>query len=546
MKSKYPLSDLEAGRTAYAERRWREACERLVLADRARPLTAEDLERLAWSYGLLGQNDLLLVTLERLHNLQLDAGDLRAAASAAFWIGFRLLFLGEVGRATGWLATSQRVLERLGEDCVERGYLLLPQGLGRLSQRDAAGACEVARQAAEVGERFGDPNLTSLSRAIEGQARIELGQREVGLALLDEAMLPASTGRLRPVATGIVYCAVIGCCQRVYAIDRAREWSAALAAWCNAQPELVEFNATCRAHRAEILLVQGAWQTAMEEIRRAARHDTSPREAASVCYQRGELLRLRGDFEAAEEAYREASKHGREPQPGLALLRLAQGKHETAAAAISHVVSATRDPLARARYLPAAVEIRLAVSDHDGAAAAARDLAEIAASARSEIVDAMAAHAGGAVHLAGGAAREALQPLRAAFATWQRVGAPYIAARIRVVIAAALEALGDQDGAELERDAARTVFEELGAGPDLARLAAPSADQAPSELRFGLTARELEVLRLIASGRTNAAIARELFLSVKTVDRHVSNIFDKLDVPTRAAATAFAYEHKMI
>jgi DNA-binding NarL/FixJ family response regulator len=546
MKAKAPLSDLEAGRTAYAERRWREACERLVQADRAHPLAAEDLEQLAWSYGLLGRNELLLATLERLHNLQLEAGDLRGAARAAFWLGFRLLFLGEVGRATGWIATSQRALERLGEDCVERGYLLLPQGLGRLSQKDAAGACDTARQAAEIGERFGDPNLTSLSRSIEGQAQIELGQREAGLALLDEAMLPASTGRLGPVATGIVYCAVIGCCQRVYAIDRAREWSAALAAWCNAQPELVEFNGTCRAHRAEILLVQGAWQTAMEEIRRATRPDTLPRDVASVCYQRGELLRLRGDFEAAEESYREASKYGREPQPGLALLRLAQGKAETAAAAIAHVVSSTRDPLSRARYLPAAVEIRLAAGDHDGAAAAALDLAEIAAATQSEILDAMAAHARGAVHLAAGAAREALPPLRVAFATWQRVGAPYIAARIRVAIAKALQVLGDEEGAQLEREGARAVFEELEAVPDLTRLDASVAAPAAAEPRFGLTARELEVLRLIASGRTNAAIARELFVSVKTVDRHVSNIFDKLDVPTRAAATAFAYQHKML
>jgi DNA-binding NarL/FixJ family response regulator len=546
MKSKSPTFDLEAGRTAYVERRWREACERLVQADRLHPLAAEDLERLAWSYGLQGRNDLLLATLERLHILMLEAGDLRGAARAAFWLGFRLSFLGEVGRATGWLSTSQRLLERLGEDCVERGYLLLPQGLGRLSQNDAAGAREAAHHAAAVGERFGDLDLTSLSRAIEGQARIELGEREAGLALLDEAILPASAGRLGPVATGIVYCTVIGCCQRVYAIDRAREWSAALAEWCNAQPELVEFNGTCRAHRAEILLVQGAWRKAMEEIRRAARPDTSPRDAASVCYQRGELLRLRGDFEAAEESYREASRHGREPQPGLALLRLAQGKGETAAAAIAHVVNATRDPLARARYLPAAVEIRLAVGDLDGAVAASRDLAEIAKGAQSEIVDAMAAHARGVVELAAGAAGDALQPLRAAFTTWHSVGAPYIAARIRVVIAHALHVLGDEEGATLERDAARAVFEELGAGPDLARLEAFTADPAPSESRFGLSARELEVLRLIASGRTNAAIARELFLSVKTVDRHVSNIFTKLDVPTRAAATAFAYQHKMI
>jgi DNA-binding NarL/FixJ family response regulator len=546
LTSRSSLSNLEAGRTACAARRWREACDRLVEADRAHPLAAEDLDRLAWSCAMLGRNDLLFATLERLYNLQLDAGDLRGAARAAFWLGFRLSFLGEMGRATGWIATSQRTLERLGEDCAERGYLFLPQGLGRLWQKDAAGACEAARRAAEVGERFGDANLTSLSRAIEGQARIELGEREAGLALLDEAILPASTGRLGPVATGIVYCAVIGCCQRVYAIDRAREWSAALAAWCDSQPELVEFNGTCRALRAEILLVQGAWAQAMEEIRRAARPDTPPREAAGVCYQRGELLRLRGEFDAAEEAYREASRHGREPQPGLALLRLAQGKAETAAAAIGQLVSATKDPMVRARYLPAAVEIRIAVGDREGAAAAARDLAEIAASARSDILNAMAAHARGAVHLAEGAAHDAIPPLRAAFAAWQGAGAPYIAARIRIVIADALQAVGDDDGAGLERDAARAVFEELGARPDLARLDDAAAGPATPEARFGLTAREIEVLRLIASGRTNAAIARELFLSVKTVDRHVSNIFTKLDVPSRAAATAFAFQHKMI
>jgi DNA-binding NarL/FixJ family response regulator len=547
MKSRPRISHLDQGRAAYAARRWREACQRLEQADGARPLASADLERLAWSYGLLGQNDRLLATLERLHALQLDAGDLRGAARAAFWLGFRLLFLGEAGRATAWLATSQRVLERQGDDCVERGYLFLPQGLGRLSQKDAAGASDAARQAAVIGERFADLDLTSLARAIEGQARIELGERDAGLALLDEAILPASRGRLAPVATGIVYCAVIGCCQRIYAVDRAREWSQALAAWCDAQPELVEFNGTCRAYRAEILQLQGAWQMAMDEIQRAARPDISPGEAAGVCYQRAELWRLRGDFDAAEESYREASTHGREPQPGLALLRLAQGKGDAAAAAIRHVIDATRDPLARVRYLPAAVEIRLAVGDREGADAAARDLAAIATGAQSEIIHAMAAHAQGAVHLAQGAAGEALGPLRTAFATWQRVGAPYIAARIRVVIAKALQMLGDADSAMLELDAARDVFRDLGAAPDLARLEAPDAAPAAAPaVPFGLTARELEVLRLVASGRTNGLIARELFLSVKTVDRHVSNIFSKLDVPSRAAATAFAYQHKLL
>jgi DNA-binding NarL/FixJ family response regulator len=537
--------ELERGRAAYAERCWREACDRLIEADRSHPLGAADVERLAWSYGLTGRNELFLTTFERLHDLHLHAGDLPGAARAAFWIGFRLVHLGEMGRATGWFAISQRLLERLGTDCVERGYLLLPQGLGRLAQKDPTGACEAARLAGEIGERFRDPDLTSLARVIEGQALIELGRREDGLALLDEAILPATSGRLAPAPTGIVYCAVIGVCQRIYAIDRAREWSAALAAWCNAQPDLVEFNGTCRAHRAEILQLQGAWHKAMEEIRRAERPETSPRDAALVCYQRGELLRLRGAFEEAEDAYREASRHGREPQPGLALLRLAQGRGEAAAAAIRHVVAAARDPMARVRYLPAAVDIQLAVNDRGGAECAARDLAEIAAAAGSDIVDAMAAHARGAVHAANGAPREALGPLRAAFEAWQRAGAPYIAARIRVLIASALQTLGDEDGAGLERDAARSVFLELGAEPDLAKLEAAAEGPGP-EARLGLTPRELQVLRLVASGRTNAAIAAELFLSVKTVDRHVSNIFTKLDVSSRAAATAFAYQHKLV
>lgn len=542
--SRHRSTDLQRGRAAFDSRHWRQAADLLVEADRAHPLAADDLERLAWAYGLSGRNDLLIATLERVHDLQAAAANPLAAARAAFWAGMRLSFMGEMGRGTGWLGRAHRLLEQAAEDCVERGYLLIPRAHALMARKDPVAAGRVAHEAAAIGDRFGDPDLASLARTVEGQACIAAGRRDAGLALLDEAVLPACSGKLGPVVTGIVYCTVVSLCQRVWAIDRAREWCAALTAWCDAQPELVEFSVICRVHRSEILQLEGAWPRAIEEARRAANPLATPMDTAAACYQQAEILRLQGEFAAAEESYRQASRNGREPQPGLALLRLAEGRTDVAAAAIRQAVGAASEPFARARFLPAAVEILLAAGDLDGAEAAARDLQHIADDAGSDVLEAMAAHARGALCLARGEPSEAVEPLRTGFATWQRVGAPYLAARIRVLIAQALAALGDEDGAELERSAAVATFRDLGAVPDLERLTAATATPAPTP--FGLTAREIEVLRRVASGRTNREIAESLFLSERTVDRHVSNIFAKLDVPTRAAATAFAYQHKLI
>jgi len=539
--------ELDRGRAAYGEQAWRDAFEALSNADREGPLADADLERLAWAAALAGHNDVHCAMLERLHDLRIAAGDRLPAARAAFWLGMRLLTLGEMGRATGWLGRADHLVENEPE-CAERGYLLITTGFAALfGRKDAAEASEAAREATEIGERVGDPNLANLARMLHGQALVAGGRVERGLALMDESMLAAIRGLLSPNVTGIVYCAVIGCCQRVYAIERAREWTAALESWCRSQPQLVAFTGPCRVHRSEIMQLQGAWQEALDEARHAtegAPGAAYPAGVASAFYQQGEILRLRGEFEQAEAAYRSASQHGREPQPGLALLRLARGQAAAAAASIRQAVASAPDALGRARFLPAAVEILLSAGDREGAKQAADDLERIAADAHNEIVDALAAHACGAVRLAGGDTRGALAPLRRAFTVWQRVGAPYLAARLRVEIATALAALGDMEGAELERDAARSVFHALAAAPDLARL-----DQTVSgrgSRPFGLTARELEVLRLLASGRTNRAISQELFLSEKTIDRHVSNIFAKLDVPTRAAATAFAYQHRLV
>jgi DNA-binding CsgD family transcriptional regulator len=364
---------------------------------------------------------------------------------------------------------------------------------------------------------------------------------------LDEAMVAASAGELTPVVTGIVYCSAIASCHRVFALERVREWTAALSNWVEAHPQLGLFNGHCLVHRAEVLELNGAWPEAVDEARRAVtrcvRH--VEREAAGRAhYQQAEIHRLRGEFAIAEAAYLEASRAGFEPQPGLALLRLAQGDTGAAASASRRIVGATRERLARLRFLPAHVEIMLAVDDLDAARAASQELRDTAAAVDTDVLAAIADHARGSVELASGNPQAVLEPARRAFRIWQQIGAPYLAARLRVLLARACTALGDAEGAGLELLCAREVFEKLGALTDLAALdAIAKADIAPSG---GLTARELQVLRLLATGKTNKVMARELSLSEKTIDRHVSNIFAKVGVATRSAATAFAYEHKLI
>ena len=333
---------------------------------------------------------------------------------------------------------------------------------------DVGTAIAMAETAAAVGERFGEADLVALARSLHGRALLRQGRVGEGLACLDEAMVAATAGELSPVVTGIVYCAVIASCHQVYALDRAREWTAALAAWCDAQPQLVTFTGACLVHRAEIMQINGAWNEAMTEARRVADRfadATGDESVAEAFYQEGEIHRLRGDFAAAEEAYRRASGFGAEPQPGFALLRLAQGRSDDAAGAIRRVLDATEGPLPRARYLPAAVEILIAAGDIDGARAAAGELRDLAARFELDVLGAIALHAAGAVALASGDARAGLAPLRESFLVWQRIGAPYLAARLRVLIGIACRDLGDRDGAELEFDAARAVFSALGAAP---------------------------------------------------------------------------------
>jgi DNA-binding CsgD family transcriptional regulator len=538
--------DVTRGRDCYGRQAWAEAHRCFSAADRKAPLAVSDLELYAWSAALSAHDDEFLALLERLYQFHADGGEPLRAARWAFWLGFRLSALREFGRASGWLTRAQRLVEQ--DDCVEKGWLLIPIVYRQLAAGDHDSARESAAEAARIGDRFADADLGAFARCAQGRVLLEQGQVERGLALLDEAMVAVTTGGLAPVLTGIIYCSAIAGCSQVYVMDRAREWTAALARWVAAQPELVPFSGACLVHRAELMQLGGSWREAIEEAGRAAdrvRRKVDWQATANAYYQQGEVHRLRGDFSAAEQAYRSASEVGREAQPGLALLRLAQGRASDAVNAVRGALRATTGRLQRARLLPAAVEIALAAGDVDDARQSASELQQIASDFGTEVLCAMAAHALGAVALAEGRPEAALEPLRRAFRVWNEVGAPYIAARLRVLIAQACRALGDRDTATLELDMARHVFEQLGAAPDLAAVDAPGPSGSRAA-RAGLSPRELEVLRLVAAGKTNKSIAKQLFLSEKTVDRHVSNIFAKTNVGSRAAATAFAYQHGLV
>jgi ATP/maltotriose-dependent transcriptional regulator MalT len=542
------IDELGQGREYYARRAWMDAYKSLSQADQAAPLGAEDLEQLATSAFMIGRDDDYLSTLERAHQAYLDAGEAMRAVRCAFWVGINLALRGEMSRATGWLGRAQRLVEREESDCVERGYLLVPVVLRNEAIGDWEAAYAAAAEAADIGERFGDSDLLALAVHEQGLILVNQGRVEEGLGLVDEAMVAVTAGELSPIVTGIVYCSVISGCQEVYELRRAQEWTAALTQWCEHQPDMVAFSGRCLVHRAEIMELHGAWRDALEEARRARQRSEQGKNrsaAAQAFYLQGEVHRLQGKFSAAEEAYRNASRYGWEPQPGLALLRLAQGNHDAAAAAIRRAVGETTEPLKRARLLPAYVEIMLAVGNARETRSACGELEEISARYESGMLDAMVAHAEGAIDLAEGDARAALVALRRAWQVWRELEVPYEAARARVLLGLACRALGDYDTAALELEAARGVFAQLGAAPELAHVDSLIRRDTSIDAH-GLTPRELQVLRLVAAGETNKAIASNLVLSERTVDRHVSNIFTKLSVSSRTAATAYAYEHQLI
>jgi DNA-binding NarL/FixJ family response regulator len=540
--------ELARGREAGQRLAWRDAYTSLSVADESGSLVGKDLELLATAAYLLGDVDECRQALQRAHRAYVAAGDPRRAARCVFWVAFTLLLAGDLAPASGWLARAHRLLEPEQRECAEHGLLLLPAAVQASAAGDYASAEAAAARAAEIGARVGDTDLLTLALHFQGRALVKDGRVREGRALLDEAMVAVVTGEVWPPVAGNIYCSMIDACQEISDLRRAHEWTTALATWWAKQPDMVTFTGQCLVHRAEIMQLHGAWPEALEETKRACErlaHAADKYATGAALYRQAELYRARGDFASAEDAYREASQWGHEAQPGLALFRLAEGKTEAAEASIRRVVDEATDRLRRAKLLPAHVEIMLAVGDVPAARDAAGELTEIADDYDTPALRAAAGQSLGAVLLADGDARSALGALRRAWDIWRELDAPYEAARVRVLIALGCRALGDEESAALELDAARRVFGELGAAPDVTRVEHLTRKQTDAE-GHGLTPRELQVLRLVATGKTNHAIAADLVLAEKTVDRHVTNIFAKLGVSSRAAATAYAYEHRLL
>jgi DNA-binding NarL/FixJ family response regulator len=532
--------DLITTRQAGQRFDWADAYGELSTADH---LTVDELELLARAAMLVGNMPESIDALARSYQRRLDGGETLAAVRCAFWASFQLFNVGDFAQGGGWMGRASRLLEGTGEESAGHVYLLIAEAFGEVVNGDYPAGRDIAERAAALARRTGKEDVVPLALNVQGRALLRLGLIREGLAVLDEAMMEVVGGPIAAPTAGAVYCSLIEACDEVFDFRRAQEWTEALSNWCDQQSGMVAFTGECLVRRAALKQIRGEWEEAVAEAELACQRLAIANAYVGMgWYRLGELHRVQGDLDAADTAFRKSVELGDDPQPGLGLLRLAQGKGQAAMAAIQRALDEATEGWQRARLLPAMVDAALATGQVATARTAADELATIAAHFGMPALSAVANQARGRVSLAEGDARRALTQLREAQRTWRDLSAPYDEARTRTMIAACCRSIGDEDTAHLEEQAARKVFAALGAAADLRQLDG-LASALPSH---GLTPRELEVLTLLAAGRTNQEIATALFLAVKTIDRHVSNILTKLGVSSRTAATAFAFRHGLV
>ena len=462
---------------------------------------------------------------------------------SAGWLALNLIELGDFTRSVAWGARAMRLVSGMADPGSVGGFVRLGPAVAQLGSGNPVAARQEFEEILAIAERHGDDELAIIASLGLGKSLIELGVIGEGFERFDRAMAAVSAGDVAPVPVGVISCAVVSDAVMAFDLDRATEWTDVLDRWCRDQPELITFSGQRHALQAGLLVLRGAWAEASTaaELALARFRAGDYRAVYGAPYQLAELGRLRGAFHSAEESYRRAGESGWEPQPGLALLHLAVGRTTIAQDEIRRTVAGT-DPFTRRYLLPAVVEIEVAAGDVEAARRAVEELREASRSTPTPMLAATLAAAEARVLLAAGDATASLGAARGAVDAWRAVGARYERARSMVTAGRALLALDDRAAALAEFTGAREVFVALGANPALAELEDLMGDR-----RVGvLTPREVEVLRLVSTGLTNRAIGARLSLSEKTVARHVSNIFGKLGLSTRAAATAYAYETGLV
>ena len=508
-------------------------------------LTVDELTDFADAAWWDGRMDEFLKAAEAAHRLHVEAGRPRPAALLALMIALTLFLRDEVAVSGGWFERAGRLLADL-PDCPEQAYFrYIVEVEGELDAGRPEAAAEVARAVRADGLRHDDPNLVALGTMGEARALLRAGEVDEGLRRLDEAMLAAVDESLSRSWAGNIYCHVMAVCHELHDVRRAAEWTRAAGQWFEARASPAVFTGILRVFRSRVLQVAGDWDRAEREATQVVTDlaGISVPTLADAHYQLGELHRLRGRLDEAEASYRQARALGRDPQPGLALLHLARGRAADANTALAAALAATDGPLERAPLVRAQVEVALAAGDHDTAADACGELERTASDYGTSGLEAAALHCRGAVALEGGQAGEALGALRAAGRRWHEVDARHEVGRVRLLLGRAYRELGDERAATDEFTGAREEFERLGAVEDLRQV---DRELGQSKHPGGLTDREVEVLALVATGITNREIAERLVLSERTIDRHMSNILRKLNLRSRTAAAAFAFEHRLV